>query len=53
MIEKNEVIPKTMQPQEIIVKTMDTVRYSFLIQLYINQEIPCLFCGPTGTGKSV
>lgn len=51
-IDTTEKIPKTMQPQEIIVKTNDTVRYSFLLGLNIANEIPTLFCGPTGTGKS-
>lgn len=32
---------------------MDTARYSYLLVLNINNDIPTLFCGPTGTGKSV
>lgn len=24
-----------------------------MLKTYINREIPTLFCGPTGTGKSV
>lgn len=42
-----------MQPQDIIVKTTDTVRYSYLLDLFIKNDISTNFCGPTGTGKSV
>lgn len=52
-IDLNEKIPKTALPQEIIVKTNDSVRYSHLIKIYIENKIPLLFCGPTGTGKSI
>jgi dynein heavy chain len=36
-----------------MVKTMDTIRYSYLLKINILSNIPTLFCGPTGTGKSV
>jgi len=41
------------KPQEIIVTTVDTIRYSFIQKFCIINEIPTLFVGPTGTGKSV
>jgi len=39
--------------QDIIVTTVDTVRYSYIQKFCILNEIPTLFVGPTGTGKSV
>ena len=53
LIDKSESISDKMQPSEIIVKTMDTMRYSFLLFQNLLNKIPTLFCGQTGTGKSV
>uniref|UniRef100_A0A8C8BVI3 Dynein axonemal heavy chain 12 n=1 Tax=Otus sunia TaxID=257818 RepID=A0A8C8BVI3_9STRI len=44
---------KNIKIQDIIVPTMDTVRYSYLIGLFITHGKPLLLVGPTGTGKSV
>lgn len=39
--------------QDIVVTTIDTIRYSYIQEYCIRHKIPTLFCGPTGTGKSV
>jgi len=39
-------------PQEIIVTTPETVKYSYLQRLFIMNNISSLFVGPTGTGKT-
>ena len=40
------------QFSEIIVPTMETVRQSYFLHLYISHETPSLYVGPTGTGKT-
>jgi dynein heavy chain len=46
-------IPNDSSFRQIMVPTVDTVRYLFLANLAITNNNPILFCGPTGTGKSV
>mmetsp|Transcript_42407 Transcript_42407/g.49462 ORF Transcript_42407/g.49462 Transcript_42407/m.49462 type:complete len:677 (+) Transcript_42407:4205-6235(+) len=53
IINKDEKIPNNMAPQDIIVTTADKVKYSYLLELFVNNEIPALYVGPTGTGKSI
>ncbi|XP_031567893.1 dynein heavy chain 3, axonemal-like [Actinia tenebrosa] len=45
-------IPKDAKVSEITVETDDTARQIFFLSTFIPHEIPLLFVGPTGTGKS-
>lgn len=41
-----------MEIRDIIVPTMDTARYKFLIDVCVKHNQPLSYIGPTGTGKS-
>lgn len=51
---KDEIdqFPKDSKPNEIIVTTVDTIRYGYMQELFIMNDIRSLFVGPTGTGKT-
>ena len=51
--DKIDQFPKNSIVQELIVTTSDTIRYGFLLELFIENDIRTLFVGPTGTGKTV
>lgn len=50
--DKIDQFPKNSVVQEIIVTTADTIRYGYLLELFIENDIRTLFVGPTGTGKT-
>ncbi|XP_055265604.1 dynein axonemal heavy chain 3 [Moschus berezovskii] len=50
---EEESISANAKVSELIIPTMETARQSFFLKTYLDHEIPMLFVGPTGTGKSV
>ncbi|KAL0235749.1 hypothetical protein GEMRC1_002331 [Eukaryota sp. GEM-RC1] len=46
-------LPETIPFHEIIVDTVDTIRYSYILETLIHSKFPVLFTGPTGTSKTV
>jgi len=49
---QRDKFPEGTLVQDIVVTTIDSIRYSYILEFNIKNNIPTLFCGPTGTGKS-
>ncbi|CAG0885871.1 unnamed protein product [Darwinula stevensoni] len=45
-------IPPNAKVSELLIPTVETARQSYFLKLLLNQGIPLVFVGPTGTGKS-
>ncbi|KAI4817445.1 hypothetical protein KUCAC02_010846 [Chaenocephalus aceratus] len=50
---EENIIPVSANVSDLIIPTMETARQLFFLRTYLAHEIPMLFVGPTGTGKSV
>lgn len=48
-----QAIASSSNVEEIIVQTVDNVRYLYILNHCIRHKVKLLFCGPTGTGKTV
>ncbi|XP_068431186.1 dynein axonemal heavy chain 3 isoform X2 [Clinocottus analis] len=53
IIKEDNAIPAAANVSDLIIPTMETARQLFFLHTYLAHEIPMLFVGPTGTGKSV
>ncbi|CAL8305136.1 unnamed protein product [Lota lota] len=50
---EDSIIPAGANVSDLIIPTMETARQLFFLSTYLAHEVPMLFVGPTGTGKSV
>ncbi|KAL0984291.1 hypothetical protein UPYG_G00139540 [Umbra pygmaea] len=46
-------IPAGANVSDLIIPTLETARQLYFLQTYLAHNVPTLFVGPTGTGKSV
>ncbi|XP_077979573.1 dynein axonemal heavy chain 3-like isoform X2 [Glandiceps talaboti] len=45
-------IPANAKVSDLIIPTNETARQTYFMKTYMDHEVPLLFVGPTGTGKS-
>ncbi|CAG9829699.1 unnamed protein product [Diabrotica balteata] len=50
---KSEKIIENSYMYDFLVPTADTLRYSYILTLYLKNKLPILFLGPNCTGKSI
>ena len=46
-------IPKNVGFNDLMIPTNDSIRFNYFLNLNIKNKMHSLFCGPTGTGKSI
>ncbi|XP_050512273.1 dynein axonemal heavy chain 3 isoform X2 [Diabrotica virgifera virgifera] len=51
-VEKIDKIPPTAKANELIIQTNESCCQRFFLKMCLDNKIPILFIGPTGTGKS-
>lgn len=51
-VDKVQQIPPNAKPSELIIQTNQSCCQKFFLKLYQSSNIPLLFVGPTGTGKT-
>ncbi|KAM9012434.1 dynein axonemal heavy chain 3 [Ara ararauna] len=49
---EEQVIPPGAKVSELIIPTTETARQMFFLKTYVEHDVPLLFVGPTGTGKT-
>ncbi|XP_025062794.1 dynein heavy chain 3, axonemal [Alligator sinensis] len=49
---EEQIIPTGAKVSDLIIPTMETARQTFFLKTYVEHNIPLLFVGFTGTGKS-
>ncbi|KAK5645094.1 hypothetical protein RI129_006394 [Pyrocoelia pectoralis] len=49
---KSMKVDEAKNIQQVLIPTVDTVKYMYIIDMYIKHKFPILIIGPTGTGKS-
>lgn len=49
----NSPIPPDAKFRKIIIPTIDTVRYTYILDKMVKNSFPLLVVGPTGTGARV
>lgn len=47
------VVPKDISYSQLIVPTIDSIRMNKLMHMLVNNDKYPMYCGPTGTGKSI
>lgn len=47
------VVPKKISFNDLIIPTNDSIRHNYFLHLNIENHMHVLYCGPTGTGKSI